>query len=67
MLPKNRGSLSAAPEIEKSKNLWGPFDSYAKTETEFTMDNGYLIHGTYIPSGDENKFVIITHGYTYNR
>ncbi|SDI22548.1 hypothetical protein SAMN05421493_11018 [Pseudobutyrivibrio sp. 49] len=66
-LPKNRVPVDKAPEIEKSKDLWGPYDSYEKVEMNFTMDDGYLIHGTYIPSGDDNKFVIITHGYTYNR
>ena len=66
-LPKNRTPVSKAKEIETEKDLWGDFDSYEKIEMNMTMDDGYILHGIFIPGKLDKKFVIVTHGYTYNR
>lgn len=61
-----RPSLDETIVIEKEKGFWGDFDSCAAEEMNITCRDGYVLHGNYIP-GTGNKFVIVTHGYSYNR
>lgn len=58
-------SYEEAEQIEKEKDFWGDYDSYEKEELNVTSDDGYILHGQLI-KGNSDKYVIITHGYTYN-
>ncbi len=66
-LPKYRTPCSESKSIETRDNLWGNFDLYEKITFNMQMDDGYLLHGLLIPGSCSGKFVIITHGYTYNK
>jgi len=61
-----RPSYEKAEAIEKSKNFWGDYDSYEKEEWNIESFDGYTLHGILIKN-DSDKYVIITHGYIYNR
>ncbi len=55
-------------EIESQYEQWADFDSIKKEDLNFTLDDGYLIHGTFIKSKEEsNKYIILTHGFRYSR
>lgn len=60
-----RVSHERAEEIEKSKNFWGDYDSYEKEVFHVTSYDGYILHGELLKN-NSNKYVIVTHGYTYN-
>jgi len=60
-------------EVESEKGFLGDYiglnetyDTLKKEELDFTMKDGYIIHGTFIEKNNK-KIVIITHGYTYTR
>jgi alpha-beta hydrolase superfamily lysophospholipase len=61
-------TMQETEETEKKKNLWFAYDEYRKEEIVIPSFDGYLIHGTLVfnplPS---QKYVIISHGYTYTR
>lgn len=61
-----RPSLDMTHALEIKKGLWEDYDSHDKEEMNVTCRDGYILHGSYIP-GDGDDFVIITHGYSYNR
>lgn len=54
-------------QIEKDHNLYGNFDEIEKEETIIKSFDGYELSATYIPLEGSNKYVIISHGYTYTR
>lgn len=61
-------SLSQSEKIEKDAGNWNNYDSLDKEDLNFILNDGYLIHGTLIWNNrNSNKFVIITHGFKYNR
>ncbi|MDD6194554.1 MAG: alpha/beta hydrolase [Lachnospiraceae bacterium] len=60
-----RTSYEEAEQIEKSKGYWGDYDSYEKEAFNVTSFDGYVLHGELI-KGVADRYVIITHGYTYN-
>lgn len=62
--PKRR-TYEEVEQIEKSKNNWGDYDNYEKEEWNIKSFDGYLLHGILIKN-NSNKYVIVTHGYTYN-
>lgn len=61
-----RVSYEEAEKIEKEKDFWGDYDSYEKEEWNIQSFDGYLLHGELIKT-NSNKYVIVTHGYTYNK
>lgn len=62
----SRPTYEQAKEIEKSKNFWGDYDSYDKEEWNIESYDGYILHGVLIKN-TSSKYVIVTHGYMYNR
>ncbi len=61
-----RPDLDVTSVIERGKGFWGDYDTYQSEEMNITCRDGYVLHGNYLP-GMGKKFVIITHGYSYNR
>ncbi len=61
-------SFEETEKIEKDNGSWDGFDSMNKEELNFILNDGYLIHGSIIWNNPaSNKFVIVTHGFRYNR
>lgn len=60
-----RTTYEEAEQIEKSKNFWGDYDSYEKEEFNVISFDGYELNGVLIKN-QSDKYVIVTHGYTYN-
>lgn len=61
-------SWEETKEIESKYDEWSDYDSIEKEDLNFTLDDGYLIHGTFIKSKEEsNKYIILTHGFRYSR
>ena len=66
-LPKVR-SLEETKEIESQYELWNNYEKIDKEDLNFTLEDGYLIHGTFIKSPTpSNKYIILSHGYRYSR
>lgn len=61
-----RTSMEHSMQREKSKNLWGEFDVSEREACDIVTDDGYLLHGI-LMKRPGRKYVIVTHGYTYNR
>lgn len=61
-----RDKLEDCIAIEKGKNFWHEFDQYESEKWNILSFDGYILHGNLI-KGNSDKFVIITHGYTYTR
>lgn len=63
-----RITLESARETEKSKGYWGDFDEYPIEEYKVRAGDGYELCTCFAPAKEESdRYVIITHGYTYNR
>ncbi len=61
-----RYSHEAAENKQRAQGNWGDFDSYTKEPLDITCRDGYLLHGMFVPAEESsNRYVIITHGYTY--
>lgn len=60
-----RVSHEDAEDIERGKGFLEGYDSYEKEEWNIPSFDGYLLHGELIKA-DSDKYVIVTHGYTYN-
>lgn len=66
-LPKVR-SWEETKEIESQYELWNNYEKIDKEDLNFTLEDGYLIHGTFIKSPTpSNKYIILSHGYRYSR
>ncbi len=65
--PKVR-SWEETREIESAYKEWNNYDDLKKEDLSFTLDDGYLINGTFIKAPKEsNKYIILTHGFRYSR
>lgn len=65
--PKVR-SWEETQKIESEYDQWSIYDKIEKEDLNFTLDDGYLIHGTFIKAKTEsNKYIILTHGFRYSR
>ncbi len=65
--PKAR-SWEETKEIESQYEQWNDYDNLEKSDLDFTLDDNYLIHGTFIKAPKEsNKYIIFTHGFRYSR
>ena len=61
-------TLEKAREVERKHGLYGDFDALEKTEYIIRAEDGYVLHAACIPAaGESDRYVVITHGYGYNR
>ena len=58
---------------DEVKNRWEKYkvdeidEKIKRTDIEFKMKDGYIIHGDYVLANNSNKFVICVHGFSTNR
>jgi len=63
-----RTTLSKAKKMEQDSGNWKDYDSKDKEELDFTLSDGYMLHGTMVYNDrTSKKFVIHTHGFSFNR
>lgn len=56
-----------AYDVELKKGFLKDYESFYKEKLIIPSFDGYLIHGEYVPTIKEsNKYVILTHGYTWD-
>lgn len=61
-------SLEKAKEIAEDAGFWRDYDKLEKEETEIESYDGYRLKAFYVPAPvNSDKYVVISHGYTYNR
>ncbi|MCM1191708.1 MAG: alpha/beta hydrolase [Butyrivibrio sp.] len=61
-------SLEKAKQIAEDAGFWRDYDKLEKEELEIESYDGYRLKAFYVPAPQESdKYVIISHGYTYNR
>lgn len=61
-------SLEKAKKIAEDGGFWREYDKMEKEETEIASYDGYRLKAFYVPAPENSgKYVIISHGYTYNR
>lgn len=61
-------SLEKAQKIAEDAGFWREYDKLEKEELEIASYDGYLLKAFYVPAPQKSdKYVIISHGYTYNR
>lgn len=61
-------SLEDARKIAEDAGFWRDYDKLEQEELEITSYDGYRLKAFYVPAPQESdKYVIISHGYTYNR
>jgi len=61
-------SWQETKENESAYKQWNNYEELEKEDLDFTLEDGYLIHGTFIPSPNKsNKYIILTHGFRYSR
>lgn len=61
-------SLEKAKQVLEEQGLWEAYDAFSKEMYQVTSYDGYELSTVYIPAEMASKnYVIITHGYTYNR
>lgn len=66
-LPRT-ASLERALKNETEQGGYGDFDALEKTDYIIRAADGYELHAQYIPAaGESDRYVVITHGYGYNR
>lgn len=61
-------SLEKARQVLEEQNLLSAYDAFSKETYEVTSYDGYKLSTVYIPAETaSDKYVIISHGYSYNR
>lgn len=61
-------SLEKAKKIAEDAGFWRDYDKMEKEELEIESYDGYRLKAFYVPApAKSDKYVIISHGYTYNR
>lgn len=66
-LPR-RASLERARKNETEQGGYGDFDALEKRDYIIRASDGYELHAQHIPAaGESDRYVVITHGYGYNR
>lgn len=66
-LPRT-ASLERARKNETEQGGYGDFDELEKMDYIVRASDGYELHAQYIPAaGESDRYVVITHGYGYNR
>lgn len=65
----HRTDFAESKQHELAHDYWGDYDSYEKEPWDITTADGTVLHGTYLPGKDPDsrRYVILTHGYSYNR
>lgn len=63
-----RRTLEKTHGIEKKKGFLGDFDNYPAVGYTIPSFDGYVLHAQFIPAEENSdKYVILSHGYTYTR
>lgn len=63
-----RPTYEETSAIEKSKDFVEDFESLPQKEMNIVMEDGYTLHGIFMQNDiSTDKYVIVTHGYGYNR
>ena len=62
----NRPDFEETHRLEVAQNYWGNYDNFPKETWNIESFDGTILHGTFIPNNSD-KYVICTHGYSYNR
>ena len=61
-------SLEKAKKIAEDAGFWRDYDKLEKEELRIESYDGYGLNAFFVPAAEESdKYVIISHGYTYNR
>lgn len=61
-------TLEKTHRIEKNKGFLGDFDNYPVIGYTISSFDGYVLHAQFVPAEEKSdKYVIISHGYTYTR
>lgn len=61
-------SLEKAKKIAEDAGFWREYDKLEQEELEIESYDGYRLKAFYVPApANSDKYVIISHGYTYNR
>lgn len=61
-------SLEKAKKIAEDAGFWRDYDQMEREELEIESYDGYRLKAFYVPASQKSdKYVIISHGYTYNR
>lgn len=61
-------SLERAEKIARDGGFWRDYDELYKEELELYSYDGYPLKAFYVPAPEESdRYVIISHGYSYNR
>ena len=61
-------SLENARKIAEDAGFWRDYDKLEKEELEIESYDGYRLKAFYVPASQvSDRYVIISHGYTYNR
>ncbi len=61
-------SLEEAKKIAEDAGFWRDYDRMEREELEIESYDGYRLKAFYVPAPQKSdKYVIISHGYTYNR
>ncbi len=61
-------SLEKAKQVLEEQGLWSTYDTFSKETYEVVSFDDYRLNTIYIPAeAASDKYVIISHGYTYNR
>lgn len=61
-------SLEKARKIAEDAGFWRDYDKLEKEELEIESYDGYRLKAFYVPAPQtSDRYVIISHGYTYNR
>lgn len=63
-----RHTLESSRQIEEKNGLWGDFDSLESTSYLISSYDGYELHAQFFPApAPSDRYVILSHGYTYTR
>lgn len=67
IFPHHR-TLQMSEDIVKDEDEWRDYDKKDTEELNFTLSDGYLIHGTMVWNDrNSKKFIIHTHGFRFTR
>lgn len=60
-------SSADAEASERESGLLGPYDTSIREKFTVTCEDGYLLHGEIFPCQGSDRFVVLTHGFSFTR
>jgi uncharacterized protein len=60
-------SSADAEASERESGLLGPYDTSMREPFIVTCEDGYLLHGEIFPCQGSDRFVVLTHGFSFTR